>query len=493
MGETDLYPRLDAMFFPRTVAVIGASEVPGKWGFMIITAIMSGGFQGTIYPVNPKKETIMGIKTYPTVTSIPEHVDLAVITIPAAQVPQALQDCIAKGIPAAVLISSGFRETGAEGAGLEAEVTRIANTGGLTYIGPNTMGIISTHGNLTAIGVPIFPHPGALAIISQSGNLGMQIIQWAIHRGLGVGFYAGTGNEALLKARDLLAYFGTRPEVKAVALYLEGVDDGRAFMETARDVTRTKPVVALKTGRSVAGSKAAQSHSGSMAGSYATYSAMLKQAGIIQVSTPSELLNVSAALTHLPIPRSNRVGIMSLGGGWGVITADECETRGLSLPALSPSIIEDLNTRIPPYWNRTNPIDLVGEGAPELHLHTLDLLAHWDEVDAVIVLGVIGRLAITEAFITSQEKILGRVFSRELKLGVIKDQIQVENRFICEMARLQHETGKPILAVSLSEGEKTLNDTDYGTAMCLSSPEEAVTIIAYMAGYQAYRKALGLS
>lgn len=486
MEETALRRNLDAMFFPRSVAVIGASEIPGKWGFMIITAIMSGGFQGPIYPVNPKKETIMGVKTYPTVASLPEAVDLAVITIPAAQVPQAFQDCIAKGIPSVVLISSGFRETGADGARLEAAISRIADTGGLTYIGPNTMGIISTHGNLTAIGVPIFPQPGALAIISQSGNLGMQIIQWAIHRGMGVGFYAGTGNEAILKAHDLLTYFGSRPEIKAVALYMEGVDDGRIFMETAREVTRTKPVVALKTGRSATGSKAAQSHSGSMAGSYATYSAMFKQAGIIQVSTPSELLNVSAALTHLPLPRSNRVGVMSLGGGWGVIAADECETRGLALPPLSPTIIENLNTRIPPYWNKTNPIDLVGEGSPELHLHTLDLLAHWEDVDAVIVLGVIGRLAITEAFITSQEKILGRIFSRELKLSVIKDQIQVENRFVSEMARLQHETGKPILAVSLSEGGQTLYGTDYGTAMCLSSPEEAVTIIAYMVGYRNY-------
>jgi acyl-CoA synthetase (NDP forming) len=486
MGSTDITTKLDAMFFPGSIAIIGASDVPRKWGFMITTAITSGGYKGKIFPVNPKKEIILGLKAYPSLDVISEPVDLAIITIPASLVAQALRDCIRKGIHAVVLISSGFKETGEEGAQLEKEITEIARQGDLLFIGPNTMGIISTHGNLTSIGVPIFPKQGALGIISQSGNLGVQIIQWTIHRGMGVGFYAGTGNEAMLKASELLAYFGHRDEVKAIAMYLEGVDNGREFMDVARRVTQKKPVVALKTGKSKTGSKAAQSHSGAMAGSFATYSAMFKQCGIIQVRTPSELLNVSAALTNLPVPRSNRVGIMSLGGGWAVVTADECEGNGLVLPLLSEAIIDDLNKRLPPYWNRSNPIDLVGEGDPNLHLHTLEILARWDEVDSVIALGVIGRLSIVESFIESQEKINGQIFSRELKVTVLKDQMKTENRFINEMARLQRETGKPIVAVSLSEEGHTIVDTDYGTAMCLSTPEEAASIISSMAGYRYY-------
>lgn len=486
MRDPALIKKLDAMFFPKAVAVIGASDAPGKWGFMITTAILSGGFKGTIYPINPKKQEILGLKTYPNLEAVPGDIDLAIITIPAEHVAKAMQDCIRKGIQAVVMISSGFRETGAAGAALQDEIERIARASDLLFMGPNTMGIISTHADLTAIGIPVFPRPGALGIISQSGNLGVQIIQWTIHRGMGVGFYAGTGNEAMLKACDLLEYFGVRPEIKAVAMYIEGVDDGRAFMETASRVTREKPVVALKTGRSKSGSKAAQSHSGSMAGSFATYSAMFKQAGIIQVRTPSELLNVSAALTNLPVPRSNRIGVMSLGGGWGVVTADECESNGLVLPPLSSAIIEDLNQHVPPYWNKSNPIDLVGEGGAALHLHTMELLANWDEVDAVIVLGVVGRIAITEDFLTSQEKIMRQILGAELKASVLKDTIRIENRFISEMARLQKATGKPIIAVSMSEAGHTIVETEHGTAMCLSRPEEAASVIGYMCQYRAY-------
>jgi acyl-CoA synthetase (NDP forming) len=484
--NVDLRKKLDAMFFPESVAIIGASDIPGKWGFMITTAIVSGGFKGKIYPINTKKDLILDLKTYPDLESIPDKVDLAIITIPAVHVGNALRDCIKKGTTAVVVISSGFRETGNEGLKLENEIDEIAKDSGLIFLGPNTMGTISTHAGLTAIGVPVFPGKGSLGIISQSGNIGVQIIQWTINRGMGVCFYAGTGNEAVLKADMLLEYFGERDEVNGIAMYLEGVENGRRFMDTAKKVTRKKPVVALKTGRSKTGSKAAQSHSGALAGSFETYTAMFKQSGIIQVRNPTEMLNVAGAMTNLPIPKSNRVGIMSLGGGWGVVTADECEGAGLVLPALSNNIIEELNKRLPSYWNKSNPIDLVGESKPELHLATLELLAKWDMIDSIIALGVVGTLKIVEDFIESQEKIGGHLFSKELKLSVIKDHIRTENKFISEMARLQKETGKPIIAVSLGEGVQTLQHTSYGPAMCLTTPEEAASILSYMAGYRYY-------
>jgi len=490
--DAELTKKLDAMFFPESVAVIGASDIPGKWGFMITTAIISGGFKGNIYPINPKKDMILELKAYPDLNAVPEKIDLAIITIPAAHVANAIKECISKGIKAAVIISSGFRETGDEGIKMEKQVIEIAREGDLLFIGPNTMGTISTHANLTAIGVPVFPGRGSLGIISQSGNIGVQIIQWTINRGMGVCFYAGTGNEAILKADTLLEYFGQRDEVNGIAMYIEGVEDGRRFMETARKVTMKKPVVALKTGRSKTGSKAAQSHSGAMAGSFAAYTAMFKQSGVIQVRNPTELLNVAGAMTNLPIPKSNRVGIMSLGGGWGVVTADECESAGLILPKLPQNIIDGLNTMLPAYWNKSNPIDLVGENKPDLHLKTLELLSGWEEIDSIIVLGVVGTLKLVEDFIQSQEKVLGHLFSKELKLAVIKDQIRIENRFISEMARLQKETSKPILAVSLGEGVQTLQHTAHGPAMCLSTPEEAASILSYMAGYRYYLDRLNM-
>lgn len=486
MDKKDLMDKLDAMFFPKSLAIIGASNVPGKWGFLIINSILGKGYKGKIFPVNPKQEIILGLKAYPRLDAIPEDIDLAILIIPARLIPDALRDCIARDIHAAVIITSGFKEAGEVGAALEEEITEIARQGDLVFIGPNTMGIASEYNNLEAIPAPMGANQGGLGIISQSGNLGLQIMQWFAHKEIGLSFYSGTGNEALLKANDLLAYFGYRDEVTAIAMYIEGIENGREFKEIARQVTKKKPVIALKSGRSQRGSKAAQSHTGSMAGSFAIYSAMFKQTGIIQVRTPSELLNIAGAMAHLPVPRSNRVGIMSLGGGWGIIAADECEDAGLVLPKLPDDIIKDLDTHLPEYWNRSNPIDIVGESDPDMYIYIMEVLARWDEVDSIIALGIVGRSGYLQDFIECQEKIDGKLFSRELKLSLLKDQLKSERRVITEMARLQDQTNKPIIVVSLAEGGLSIEDTEYGRSLSLSTPEEAVNIIAHMVHYRAY-------
>ncbi len=486
MNEKDLMNKLDAMFFPRSLAIIGASNVPGKWGFLIMNSILGKGYNGKIFPVNPTQENICGLKAYPRLDAIPEDIDLAILVIPVRLIPDALRDCIARGIHAAVIITSGFKETGKVGAALEEEITEIARQGDLIFLGPNTMGMASEYINLEAIPAPMGANQGGLGIISQSGNLGLQIMQWFAHKEIGLSFYAGTGNEALLKASNLLAYFGYRDEVTAIAMYVEGIENGREFKEVAKQVTKKKPVIALKSGRSKRGSKAAQSHTGSMAGSFAVYSAMFKQTGIIQVRTPSELLSIAGAMAYLPVPRSNRVGIMSLGGGWGIIAADECEDAGLVLPKLPDDIIKDLDTHLPEYWNRSNPIDVVGESDPDLCIHIMEALARWTEVDSIIALGMVGRSGYLEDFIECQERIDGKLFSRELKLSLLKDQIKSERRIITEMARLQSQTKKPIIMVSLGEGGLSFEDTEYGKALSLSTPEEAVNIVAHMAHYRAY-------
>jgi acyl-CoA synthetase (NDP forming) len=204
------------------------------------------------------------------------------------------------------------------------------------------------------------------------------------------------------------------------------------------------------------------------------------------VNTPLELLNVAAAMTHLPIPRSNRVGVMTFGGGWGIITADECEDSGLVLPQLTPEIISDLDGRLPDYWNRRNPVDVVAEADPDLYLHVIGALARWDATDAVIALGIVGRSRFVEDFIESQERLDGRIFSRELKLSILRDQIRSEERIISGIGKIQKETGKPILVVALAEGGLTMRYTDYGPIIILSSPEEAVTIISHMSSYGRY-------
>lgn len=486
----ELKAKLDRMFFPESLAIIGATDFPGKWGFSIMTAIMGGGYKGRIYPVNPTKENILGLKAYTSVKDIPEIVDLVIFTIPAQRVPDAMRECVAVGIQAAVIITSGFKEVGGNGAALEQEVAEIARQGGLVFIGPNTMGIASAHQSLEAIPAPSAPQAGGLAMISQSGNLGLQLLKWVAHREIGLSFYAGTGNEANLKASHLVDYFGSRPEVKAIAMYIEGIENGREFKDVAARITKEKPVVVLKTGRSKRGSQAAASHTGSMAGSFATYRAMFRQSGVIQVRTPMELINVATALTHLPIPKSNRVGIMTMGGGWGVIAADECEDSGLLLPVLSKEIIADLDTRLPDYWNRANPIDVVGEGDPSLYLHVIEALAKWDEIDAVIALGVVGRSVYVEDVLNCQEKVEALQFIRGLKQQALKEQIKSENRIMSEVARIQSETQKPVIVVALNESGLTVTRTGSGSAISLSSPEEAVNMIAHMATYGSYLKKL---
>jgi len=486
MEKKELKARLDKMFFPQSVAVVGASDVPSKWGNLILTSILGWGFRGSVYPVNPKKGTIFGLKSYPSVTAIPDPVDLAVFTIPAPLIPAAMRECVAKGIQSAVVISSGFKEMGEDGEKLEIEINGIAREGGMVFIGPNTMGIVSAHHFFEAEPSPTAPSPGGLGIISQSGNLGLQIIKWVAHKNIGLAIYAGTGNEAMLKSSDLLWYMGQRDEVKAIAMYIEGITNGREFMKIAAEVTRKKPVIAIKAGRSQAGSKAAQSHTGSLAGSYATYKAMFAQAGIIQVTTPAELLNVSSAIVHLPIPGSNRVGVMTMGGGWGIVTADECEDAGLVLPPLTPELISELDRHLPQYWNRRNPVDVVGEADPSLYLKVIETLAGWDEVDSVIALGIIGRAGYVEDFIASQERFDRKLYSSELKLSILKAHIQAEEKVISGIGRIQKDTGKPVIVVGLQEGGLTMRYTDNLPVIIMSNPEKAVSILAHMARYGMY-------
>lgn len=478
--------RLDKMFFPKSVAVVGASDVPAKWGNLILTSILGWKYRGRVFPVNPKKDTILGIKSYPSLKDIPEPVDLAVFTIPAPLIPEGLRDCAAKGIQAAVIVSSGFREAGGEGVRLEREILDAAREGGVLFIGPNTMGISSAHHCFECMPAPTAPGPGGLAVISQSGNLGLQLIKWIAHKEIGLAMYAGTGNETMLKACDLMQYLGSRDEVKVISMYIEGIEDGRKFGEVARAVTKVKPVVALKAGRSESGSRAAQSHTGSMAGSFATYSAMFRQSGVIQVMTPTDLINVSAAAAHLPIPRSNRVGIMTMGGGWGIIAADECEDSGLEIPQLPESVIRELDACLPRYWNRRNPVDVVGENDAALYLKVIGTLARWEEIDSVIALGIVGRSRYVEDFIAAQVRLDSKLYSRELKLAVLKDQVQTEERILSGVASLQKETDKPIVVVGLNEGGLRLADTSNGRVVYLSTPEEAVSILAHLSWYGRY-------
>lgn len=351
--------QLDPIFKPESLAVIGASDKPGKWGFLMVDRPLRSGFGGAIYPVNPGKEEILGLRSYPNILDIPDHVDLAVITIPADKVPQTLQECIKKGVKGVILITAGFAEIGSAGKALQDEVVGIARKGGIRFVGPNCMGIWSAAGNLNLC-FARKPDQGAIAFVSQSGTYGSHLSEQANARGYGLSKFISIGNQADITASEYLDYLAQDEETKVIIFYIEGFKDGRRFFELAREVTRKKPVVMYKGGRTAAGAKAALSHTASLAGSEEIFEAMCRQAGIIRSFEALQSFEMAEALVRQPLPKGKRVAIMG-SGGQCVVTADACAALGMEIPEFDAETMEELQKLLPPYAPPpSNPVDFAG-------------------------------------------------------------------------------------------------------------------------------------
>jgi acyl-CoA synthetase (NDP forming) len=477
---------LGALFQPRRIAFVGASAKLGKWGHMLVTHTLRGGYEGEVYLVNPKGGTIFGRPVYRQVADLPEGIDLAVITVPAAAVPPLIPQLAARRIRYAVLITSGFGETGAAGKRLESELVRTARQAGVLILGPNTMGICNPHIRLYCTSSAVQPEPGSTAMVAQSGNMGVQLLAFAEDQGIGIRAFCGSGNEAMITIEDYLEGFGVDRLTQTVLLYVESVKDGRRFFENARRVGRRKPVVLLKGGQSEAGRKAAASHTGAMAGDRRVFDAVCRQAGIVKVEQPMDLLDLAAAFASLPLPRGNRVAIMTLGGGWGVIGADLCAQNGLELPELSSEILARCDALLPPYWSRSNPIDLVGENDPNLPLTVLESLMAWDGCDAVVNLGILGRRVFPARMGEAIRHSDPQGDDREIQaaIGLIE---AFEARFITRCVELMDRYRKPILGVSLitDAAARTVYPVDGQTlrAVFYPTPERAVRALARMVEY----------
>ena len=385
--------QLRPLFQPESVAVIGASNNPAKWGFGVFNDLMVKGFGGKLYPVTRSEKEVTGVTAYGNVKDIPDPVDLAIIVIPAQYVVEAMKDCVQKGVRAAVIISAGFAEVGGQGKELQNEVTRIAREGGIRFVGPNCFGIVNTGANLSSMGLlspysmPRVPK-GPIGIISQSGNAGGFVLQLGYQRGLGFSKFVSTGNEADLHFEDYFEYLSNDPETKVIVGYLEGLREGRRFFEVAKQTTTKKPVVMLKVGRTEAGSKAAHSHTGSLVGSESSYEAAFRQAGVIMVDEFEDLLDVAVSVIHQPIPKGNRIGVVTVAGGFGVMAVDWCEKRSLSLSQLTPETIQKLDTWLPAHWSRSNPVDLVG--TLEKSYGCIGTVLKDENVDAVLAISSLG-------------------------------------------------------------------------------------------------------
>jgi acyl-CoA synthetase (NDP forming) len=495
-AEAELLPPVSpddigSLFYPKSVAIVGASTQLGKWGHSLMTNTISGGFKGLLYPVNPKGGTIAGRQVYRSVTQIPDKIDLAVVTIPADKVLALIPQFREKGIRNMLLITSGFSETGKSGSQLEKELIKAAQQAGVLVLGPNTMGIANPHNNLYCTGSPVMPNPGSTAMVAQSGNMGIQLLAFAEQQGIGIRAFCGSGNEAMMTIEDYLDGFEVDSLTRTVILYIESVKNGRRFFEGARRVGKKKPIVLLKGGRSKAGNRAAASHTGAMTSDIKIFDAVCRQAGIVRAEKPMDLLDLAAAFSSLPLPAGNRAAIMTLGGGWGVVTADLCAEYGLDVPELSAPLIAKMDGMLPAYWSRSNPIDLVGDRDPSIPMTVLEELSIWDGCDAIINLGIMGRRIMVKRFAASVLQ-ADPAYSPEVIETINEQFVEFEKNYIEHIVRLMDQYKKPIFGVSLLPDEN--NQTLYRVAgssykgVFYPTPERAVKAFAKMFEYHRFLK-----
>ncbi len=434
----------------------------------------------------------MGRPVYRSVTDIPGDVDLAVVTVPARYVKGLVPELAAKNAKGMLLITSGFREVGETGAAMEKEIVDAAAAAGILVLGPNTMGMCNPHAQLYCSAAHAYPVPGSTALVCQSGNMGTQLLAFAEQQGIGIRAFSGSGNEAMVTIEDYMEAFEADALTRTVVLYIESVKDGRRFQQCER--VSAKPVVVLKGGRTEMGRQAAASHTGAMASNTRVFDAACRQTGIIQVDQPLELLDLSAVFSSLPLPRGNRVAIMTLGGGWGVIATDLCTEHGLAVPPLSDGIIDRLDGLLPDFWSHGNPVDLVGEGNPDVPKTCLEELLRWDGCDAVIHLGIHGKSVLVNNMAASISHADPSITNDQIT-GFKQMVLATEDDYTRFVVRMTRKYSKPVLGVSLlTDGESKIlyrfDDLDY-KGVFFVSPERAVKSLAAMVRYQDWRRRHG--
>lgn len=483
--------KLDKIFNPKSVAVIGASNSLQKWGGFLTLHILHGKFEGKVYPVNPHDEKILGLPAYRSVLDIPEAVDLGIVAVPAERAISVVEDAGKKGIKGLVVVTSGFSETGEAGKRLEEEMVGVAKKYGIRILGPNTMGMTNTYCSFYATGAPVFPDKGHISFISQSGNLGTQMLFWAEKEEIGVDLFFGIGNEADISTFELLEYLAERETTRVILLYLEGTSDGRKLFNTLKKVTIKKPVVVLKAGRTQAGARAALSHTGAIAGRAEIFDAALKQAGCIVVRNPSDLLDIALAFSYLPLPNSNRVGVCTLGGGWGVVASDLLIEAGFELPPLDEKTIERFNKILPPYWSRSNPVDLVGKIDAEIFSFSLNSLLEADYIDSLLFMGVFGSSEFVIRVAEASPKLVPNVTEEDAE-QVKRFAEQLERGYKEEALEAMEKYKKPVIGVSLSSVARLVHKLNGKTLILFPTPERAVKALCALYRYRQYLARNGL-
>lgn len=452
---------LEAFFDPKSVAVIGASTSPEKLGYAVLENLVNGGYAevGKIFPINPKADEILGQKAYPTVLDVPDEIDLAVIVIPYPYVPAVLEECGKKKIPGVVVISAGFREAGMEGLERELELVEIAKKYQFRLIGPNCLGIIDTFTPINASFSAGTPPQGPMAFMSQSGALGTAILDWAQAGRLGLAKFVSLGNKADVSEIDLLKAWADDVDTNVILMYSEGLPNGQEFIKVARRVTKKKPVVAIKSGVTKAGSRAVSSHTGSLAGSEQAYQAAFRQAGVLRATDMASMFDMALALGYQPLLKGDRIVIVTNAGGPGILATDAIERSGMRLARLEVKSIQALEKFLPDAASAANPVDVLGDARSDRYRFALDIVSKDPNVDGIMV--VLTPQAMTE----------------------IEDTARA-------VGSLSHEIDKPVLACFMGEakvkrGIKVLREYDVPN---FSFPEQAALGFRAMSQYRAIKE-----
>ena len=377
---------LQPLFNPRSVAVVGASNNINKWGYSTFASLLNH-YRGDLYAVNARQEKVLDYPAYKRVTDIPGRVDLVVIVVPPEHVAGVMEDCVEKGVKASVIITAGFAETGPQGRALQDKVVSIARRGGIRMVGPNCMGMWSASAGLTAFMFPMKILDGPLALISQGGNIGGALVADATARGVGFRYYVSCGCTADIQIEDYVEYMGYDESVKVIMLYIEGLGDGKRFVEKVKKVTRLKPVIVLKPGKTDAAARAISSHSGALSGSDPVHDAAFRKAGLLRVGSSTELLDLGIGLLTQPLPRGRDVVIITPGGSYGVMCAEACALRGMNVIHLPESAMQTFNRMFPSRWSHGNPVDPAGDRDFVQYLRAPEVVLQCPEVDALIFMG----------------------------------------------------------------------------------------------------------
>ena len=376
---------LDAIFRPETVAVVGATERPGSVGRTIMWNLVSSPFGGTVFPVNSKRPNVLGIKAYPTISEVPEQVDLAVIVAPAPAVPNIVAECVEAGVRGAIVISAGFKETGPEGAELEKRVLEEARRGRMRIVGPNSLGVMSPNSSFNATFAGAIAKPGSVGFLSQSGALLTGILDQSFRENIGFSAFVSVGSMMDVDWGDLIYYLGDDPKTKSIVIYMESIGDAGSFLSAAREVALTKPIIVIKAGRTEAAGKAAASHTGSLTGSDEVLDAAFRRSGVLRVNSISELFDMAEILGKQPRPKGPRLTVVTNAGGPGVLATDALIGGNGELAEISTETMEKLNEFLPAPWSHGNPVDVLGDADPERYAKTLETAAQDPESDGLLV------------------------------------------------------------------------------------------------------------